>query len=618
MSKPATVVRLLAVLLLICGAAPTASTSLAGSQDSLDKLDPLLQQRTARTGTSRVIVRGIESAPAGTLADLIQQTGGVVGRKVNVIRGRVAEVPNASLTALANSPYVAGLSLDRLITAANERTGATIGSTSVRQEYGYDGSGIGVAIIDSGVGPAHDDLSDGTGQRVDRFVDFINGAPTAYDDYGHGAHVAGIIAGNGFDSGGARAGVAPGARLTVLKVLDGSGTGYISDVIAAIDYVVENKTALNIRVMNLSVATGVYESYNTDPLTLATQRAVRAGIVVVAAAGNNGRSPKGLTQYGGITAPGNAPWVLTVGASSHMGTVDRSDDTVASFTSRGPGAIDYAAKPDLVAPGVGIESLSEPASTLYTAGAPYLLKGTVPMTYFPYLSLSGTSMSAPVVSATVALMLQANPSLTPNEVKAILQYTAQFYPGYDRLTEGAGFLNTKGAVELARHLASPDTVEYPASDTWAARIIWGNRLLKGGRLTSAASAWAADVTWGASTTTAGTAVEFGILCSLDSCDGNRPWRFGQGNPFNVVWGAACGGSNCYDTVWSTTVVWGTSEGDGTVVWGTSDEGDGTVVWGTSDGSDGTVVWGTSDGSDGTVVWGTSCGDPACEPVIWPH
>jgi hypothetical protein len=122
--------------------------------------------------------------------------------------------------------------------------------------------------------------------------------------------------------------------------------------------------------------------------------------------------------------------------------------------------------------------------------------------------------------------------------------------------------------------------------------------------------------WGASSTPAGAPVDFGTLCSPDNCDGNRPWRFGQGNPFNVVWGTVCGGSNCDGTVWSTTVVWGTSDGDGTVVWGT-DQGDGTVVWGTSDGGDGTVVWGTSDG-DGTVVWGTSCSDPACEPVIWPR
>src|SRR5205814_6241946 len=127
---------------------------------------------------------------------------------------------------------------------------------------------------------------------------------------------------------------------------------------------------------NLSVATGVYESYDLDPLTLAAKAAVNAGIVVVAAAGNYGRSAQGATQYGGITAPGNAPWVLTVGASSHMGTIDRSDDTIAAFSSRGPTAIDHGAKPDLVAPGVGIESLSSPKSSMYNSMPAYLLSGT--------------------------------------------------------------------------------------------------------------------------------------------------------------------------------------------------------------------------------------------------
>ena len=162
--------------------------------------------------------------------------------------------------------------------------------------------------------------------------------------------MAGIIAGNGFDSGGARAGIAPAAHLVVLKTLDKSGAGHISDVIAALDYVVANKDVLNIRVVNLSVAAGVYESYDSDPLTLAAKRAVEAGIVVVAAAGNLGAQPeRSHAVPGGVTAPGNAGWVFTVGASSHEGTEERTDDTVAEFSSRGPTAIDFAAKPDLVA-----------------------------------------------------------------------------------------------------------------------------------------------------------------------------------------------------------------------------------------------------------------------------
>src|SRR5439155_21612221 len=206
-------------------------------------------------------------------------------------------------------------------------------------------------VIDSGVAPGEDDLADPSltgSQRIDGFVDFVGGLAAPYDDYGLGTHVAGIIAGNGFDSSGARSGLAPGSRLVILKALDGTGQGRISNVIAALDYAVAHSSELNIRIINLSVGAGVYESYDADPLTIATKRAVDAGIVVVAAAGNAGRDPQGRTQYGAITAPGNAPWVVTVGASSHMGTTDRADDTMAAFSSRGPTAMDRIAKPDLV------------------------------------------------------------------------------------------------------------------------------------------------------------------------------------------------------------------------------------------------------------------------------
>ena len=269
-----------------------------------------------------------------------------------------------------------------------------------------DGTGVGVAIIDSGVTAFHDDLGAG---RVVKFADFVNFQPQPYDDYGHGTHVAGIIVGSGYDSGGRRQGIAPGASLLVEKVLDATGEGFISNVIAAIDYAVANRDTFHIRVINLSVAAGVDESFNSDPLTLAAKRAVEAGIVVVSAAGNLGRKPNGSVQYGGIGAPGNAPWVLTVGASSHMGTADRRDDTVAAFSSRGPSAIDLSAKPDLVAPGVGIESLADADSTLFVTKPAARLWGTVPTATEPYLSLTGTSMASPVVSGTIALMLQANP-----------------------------------------------------------------------------------------------------------------------------------------------------------------------------------------------------------------
>ena len=216
-------------------------------------LDPLLQAKaTLLTGQSRVVVVARDGVSLTALTLVIQGLGGTPGRLLPIINARAATLPNTALAALAANSAVQHASLDRLIVGSLNRTGATIGSTAVRQELGLDGSGIGVAVIDSGIAAWHDDLS-GTilppTQRVDRFVDFVSGSATPSDPYGHGTHVAGIIAGNGFDTAGLRSGVAPKARLTVLRVLDGSGSGRISDVIAALDYVVGHQAELNIRVV---------------------------------------------------------------------------------------------------------------------------------------------------------------------------------------------------------------------------------------------------------------------------------------------------------------------------------------------------------------------------------
>jgi serine protease AprX len=604
------VARFFALVLFLAATGPSTLPMAATDQTGLQKLDKPLRDKAAKAlGRSRVIVRGVNGVSSDELDSVIQAAGGATRRSLRLIGGRAAEMPDAALEALASSSRVAQVSEDRLIFGAMERTAATVGATAVRRDLGYDGTGVGVAVIDSGALAAHDDLMGSNGAPViDSFVDFVGGQGRPYDDYGHGTHVAGIIAGSGHDSGGARSGIAPRVRLTVLKVLDNKGNGYISDVIAALEYVVDHKNELNIRVVNLSVATGVYESYTTDPLTVAAENVVQNGVVVVAAAGNNGRGPNGTIRHGGVTAPGNAPSVLTVGASSHMGTIDRADDTIASFSSRGPAAIDYGAKPDLVAPGVGIESLSDVNGTLYSTRSMYLLPGTVATPYLPYLSLSGSSMSAPVVTGAVALMLQANPSLTPNAVKAILQYTAERHGGYDPLTQGTGFLNALGAVQLARYFLSPSTGSYPNATGWSRTLIWGNQMVRGGRLTAQANAWANDVVWGSDATPGGQSIEWGIRCGDAACAVTSPWRLGATFAVNVVWGPTCGGADC-QMPWSGSV-YSLSEED-TVVWGTSEED--TVVWGTS-GED-TVVWGTSD-TDDTVVWGTSCSDPDCEPVIW--
>jgi serine protease AprX len=608
-------VRPLVAALLVTALAGLTSPRIDAVSNPSAKLDSVLRSRAAMpAGRTRVIVQMADADPDSARA-VLEQFGGTARRRLRSVNGWAGDVPNTAIAALAAWPAVAHVSIDRLVAGTMERTAATVGALPLRETYGYDGTGIGVALIDSGVTSSHDDLADAASgtQRVARFVDLVGGRTTPYDDCGHGTHVAGIVAGNGFDSSGARAGIAPGARLVVLKALDATGKGSVSDVIAAIDYVVAHRTELNIRVLNLSLAAATVESYETDPLTLAAKTAVSQGIVVVAAAGNAG-TRDGRTQYGAIGAPGNAPWVLTVGASSHAGTIDRADDSIAAFSSRGPAAGGYAAKPDVVAPGVGIESLSDPQSAFYSRLAPYLLSGTTPTAYLPYLSLSGTSMAAPVVSGTVALMLQANPALSPNQVKAMLQFTAQVNPAYDPLTEGAGFLNARGAVELARHFAAPLATAYPSTAGWSGRIIWGNRLFEGGRLTPSANAWSTGVLWGALTTPRGRSVSWGEICSGGACDTAADawtaWDVSDA-AHNVVWGALCGGHDC-SSAWSVAAVLGTTAED-TVVWGMNAD---TVVWGMDD----TVVWGMDDtvvwGMDDTVVWGMACADVSCVPVIW--
>jgi serine protease AprX len=513
------------VVVLTCVLLTAVVSSVQASEHEADsKLDAALLARAHSPRVydlpirkSRVIVRTTDGHPASSLIDAVS---GRAGRYFSWLGGQVAVVPDASLEWLASQPEVAALSLDRAVRGTIDRTARAIGARWVTDNLGVDGSGVGVATIDSGITAFHEDL-DG---RVTQFVDFVSSQTLPYDDYGHGTHVAGIIAGNGRSSNGERRGIAPGAHLVVLKALDNAGNGFTSTVIAAIDYAIAHKVEFNIRVINLSVAAGVYESYLKDPLTLAAKRAVDAGIVVVAAAGNNGVAPNGSAEYGGIASPGNAPWVLTVGASNLMGTVSRDDDIVAGFSSRGPSAIDRVAKPDLVAPGVGIEAPTEPASALFDAQPTMRLWGSTRTATEPYISLTGTSMAAPVVAGAVALMLDANPDLTPNAVKAILQYTSESRKGVDHFTQGAGFLNARGAVELSRSFADPMSPPELSTDpvAWSRHIIWGNRRISGRPLAAHANAWALGVTWGERRTPSGEIVEWGVACGAEcGADGSR-------------------------------------------------------------------------------------------------
>jgi hypothetical protein len=253
--------------------------------------------------------------------------------------------------------------------------------------------------------------------------------------------------------------------------------------------------------------------------------------------------------------------VLTVGASTHQGTAARGDDEVAAFSSRGPSYFDHAAKPDLVAPGVGIESLSDSASLLFATHPSARMWGAIDTVAAPYLSLSGTSMAAPVVTGTVALMLQANPALTPNLVKAILQYTAEHRGRYDHLTQGAGFLNARGAVLLAKSFSSDPSAPATAKDPtpWNSHINWGNHRMGGGVLDPRGTAWRTDVMWGASATADGEPITWGTVCSGAEC---RSLIGGSVSPDGAQWQTTCPEQGCGTGAWgasstsgATNIVW---------------------------------------------------------------
>ena len=578
------------------------------------KLDADLQSRaTAGSAlrTSRVIVT---LAPGGSLPAAVRRydrTG-----KLSTINGHVLDVPDSLLTALSKNANVTHVHGDRSVHASNFRTSIASGAFFARTDLGYTGAGVEVAVIDSGLAFNHDDL-----KNVTFFKDFTAAIPrlTRFDDFGHGTHVAGTLAGNGKDSSGQNAGIAPGASLAVLKVLDRNGNGTVANVIAALDWVAANynQNGHNIRVVNLSIGAPVTESYDVDPLTLATKRLVDLGITVVAAAGNGGNDTAGHPVWGAISAPANAPWVLTVGASSTEGTLTRADDKVAKFSSRGPTLINRTAKPDLVASGVGTVSTIATEASLYSINATYLVAATgAVLRTKPYMVLSGTSMAAPVVSGTVALMLQANPSLTPNLIKAILQYTAEIYPGYNPLEEGAGFLNALGAVRLAKFYASAHSAgeAVPVEPIWGRQIFWGNHRLRNGFMLPTANAWQNGVLWGAAKTLGDTGdnIVWGSACGGGDCGDNIVWGTAADGD-NIVWGTAGDGDNI---VWGTAgdnIVWGTASDGDNIVWGTATDGD-NIVWGTACGGGDcgdNIVWGSADAGD-NIVWGTGDGDN----IVW--
>lgn len=272
-------------------------------------------------------------------------------------------------------------------------------------EMGITGAGVGIAIIDSGI-TADADLEHLVFART-----FNDNANNTDDYYGHGTHIAGIIAGNGHDSGGVYRGIAPDVHLINIKISDENGMAYESDTVEAMQWILENKDQYNIRVVNLSVQSSTPASYHQSPLDAAAEILWFNGIAVVASAGNKGGSFNPLHA-----PPGNDPFLITVGASDEKGDAHRKNDSIAHFSPFGM-TQDGFLKPEIIAPGVNIVSVLSHSSEWIYSHPDRVIFGQ-------YFRLSGTSMSVPMVSAAIALLLQDEPNLNPDQVKFRLMATA--------------------------------------------------------------------------------------------------------------------------------------------------------------------------------------------------
>jgi serine protease AprX len=441
-----------AIALLLAATAISVSAASAGNHG------PMLS----------VIVR--EAAGAGSQAEkAVRSLGGRIDGRLPIIDGFVASVPAGSLASLARSQGVQSVTPNATVELTGSKVdgfdpSASAGSWKQTIEainaqelwkYGYRGQGVDVALIDSGVAP------------VEGIKDhLVNGADLSFesqaanlrylDTYGHGTHMAGIIAGR--DSGigwGDEThdldkrfeGVAPRSRIVSVKVATSSGATDVSQVIAAIDWVVQHRTSggLNIRVLNLSFGTDGTQAYGLDPLAYAAEVAWRKGIVVVVAAGNSNFGSNRLNN------PAFDPFVITVGADDTKGTTSVTDDTIPVWSAKG----DPSRRPDLVAPGKSVVSLRSGGSFL-DLNHP---EGKVGISRF--FRGSGTSQAAAVVSGAAALLLSQRPSLTPNQVKYLLKSTAVRLPSADIDAQGSGLINLKAARDASTPSSAIALQSYP-------------------------------------------------------------------------------------------------------------------------------------------------------------
>jgi serine protease AprX len=396
--------------------------------------------------------------------------GGTVDGSFEVIDGFTATVPGNRLNALRAVPGVTSVTENAKVTLTSAEVDSQAGlngsmqrithemtGASAMWDAGYTGAGVDVAVIDSGVVPV-DGLR--TAGKVVNGPDLsfesqvcttagCTDSPVAHlDTYGHGTHMAGIIAGRDdatpgtvtSATSGSFTGVAPDARIVSVKVADAQGRTDVSQAIAAIDWVIQHKDAngLNIRVLNMSFGTDGVQQYQLDPLAFAAEQAWHKGIVVVVAAGNTG--------YGSVKLnnPAYDPFVIAVGGSDGRGTATTADDIVGSWSTSGDGQ----RNPDVVAPGQSVVSLRVPNSQLDAAHP----EGRTGERFFRG---TGTSQASAVVAGAAALLLEQRPELTPDQVKALLTGTAKALPSGDRKAQGNGLID----LAAASAAATPNAVQ---------------------------------------------------------------------------------------------------------------------------------------------------------------
>ena len=468
-------------------------------------------------------------------------------------------------------PVVADMAITNKVTRAETVWEGTSGLLGLSGTPGYNGNGIVVAVLDSGIAP-HTAI----GSRVVARANFVSSEPgVSGDPFGHGTHIAGMIGGSTsaarYVTSSYSGGSAPAVRFVDVRVLGRTGLGYTSEVIAGIDWVIANRARYGVRVINLSLGHPVAEPVESDPLCQAVSRAVRAGIVVVASAGNYGMTASGAHVLGGISSPGNSPDALTVGALDSRGTTDRTDDRVADYSSRGPTRFDLNVKPDVVAPGTRVVSAEVPGSYIATTYPSWHIAGSGKNSYG---RLSGTSMSTAVVSGGVALLLDKYPNLSPAQIKLLVQSGARFIPSAGLI--GAG----TGSVDFAQSLRIGDSGLVQNLLSALSNVL--------------------GLSSGASFVDRGTLIDRlydrtglrllgpldlgGLLGLADYAEPGVLTLLGESNPIGgmapnyVVWGSVADWSSSYYVVWGSSmqspsgqyVVWGSAVDDGDyVVWGSS-------------------------------------------------